>query len=70
MFSSAELLVPHVHIVHWFDSHQEFPHTTNASIISSACWNSWNVDVTVDKGVGAILQRELDMQGHTYLGDG
>ena len=45
-------------------------HSTNASIISSACWNCWNVDVTVDKGVGAALKNKLDMQGHPYLGDG
>ena len=55
---------------HWFDSVQEFPHTINTAIISGARWNCWNVDVTVDKGVGAVLQAKLDMQGHPYLGDG
>ena len=40
------------------------------SIISGSFWDCWNVDVTVNIGVGAVLQDKLDMQGHTYLGDG
>ena len=45
-------------------------HNTNVSIISGACWDCWNVDVTVNEGAGAIPVEEFDMQGHPYLGDG
>ena len=45
-------------------------HIIDVSIISGGCWDRWNVDVTVDIGVGAALQGKLDMQGHPYLGDG
>ena len=55
---------------HWGCFQQVLPHLISTSIISSTCWDCWNVDVTVDIGVGAVLQGKLDMQGHPYLGDG
>ena len=55
---------------HWTNSCQVIMCITNVSIISGACWNCWNVDVTVNEGVGAIRVEEFDMQGHPYLCDG
>ena len=52
------------------NSCQVILHRTRGSIILGACWDCWNVDVTVDEGAGAILVEEFDMQGHPYLGDG
>ena len=51
-------------------SHKVVLHGSTVSIISSACWDRWNVDVTVNIGIGAVLQDKLDVQGHPYLGDG
>ena len=55
---------------HCSNSCQVILHSKNFPIIFGACWNGWNVDVTIDIGVGAVLQGKLDMQGHPYLGDG
>ena len=55
---------------HWLFSQQVFLRTSNASIILSARWDCWNVDVTVNEGIRAIHVEEFDMQGHPYLGDG
>ena len=44
-------------------------HSNNSSIICGACWDCWNVDVTVNEGEGAIHVGEFDMQGKPYLGD-
>ena len=64
------LFSPFLKPAHWTNSAQIIIHISKASIISGASWYCWNVDVTVDEGVGAILQKKLDMQGHSYLGDG
>ena len=55
---------------HWFFSSQVFSSISRLSIISGACWNCWDVDVTVNEGEGAIPLEEFDMQGHPDLGDG
>ena len=55
---------------HWSNSFQVTNHLTDIPVVSGASWDCWNVDVTVNEGVGAIPVKELDMQGHPYLGDG
>ena len=52
------------------NSCQVIKHFRNASIISGACWDCWNVDITVNESVGAIPVEEFYMQRHPDLGEG
>ena len=42
----------------------------NASIISCACGDRWDVYITINESGGAILEDKLYVQGHPYLGEG
>ena len=42
----------------------------NASIISCACGDRWDVYITIDESGEAVLEDKLYVQGHPYLGEG